>query len=306
MKMKGMNAMEQFLVHLMIFLSASYVNAFLSLNHVAGDQIWLNHMIWFKETNKQNCEANFDSIINLDGQTTNQRLEWNAELLNVLSTKHTPELPSSQPVQYDEEIIRRSPNATNAASSQQALLSIQYVSANNTQQFSSACFPFSTIHSNLSSELSCWVHSLAVKVQASSTLTASRHAFALLAFDPVTSTNQNSFATIALKAIVEMQASADSPKTCTVFRTLAHEHQHLNRTHPIFQLIDVFIPNKTKMCNASQLAANEHKGLIKSKCCSPFSWLLNPSKCIRGNRSNFWTILCHQKPFQIMGPTNTN
>jgi hypothetical protein len=66
-----------------------------------------------QRTNKQNSEANFDLIINLNGQTTNQRLEWDAELLDVLSTKQKPELLSSQPVQIDEEIIQRSPNATN-------------------------------------------------------------------------------------------------------------------------------------------------------------------------------------------------
>jgi hypothetical protein len=52
----------------------------------------------------------------------------------------------------------------------------------------------------------------------------------LSAFKPITSTNQNSFAAIALKAIAEMQASADSNKTCNAFGfgTLAHEHQCLN------------------------------------------------------------------------------
>ena len=51
-------------------------------------------------------------------------MEWDAELLNVFSTKQKPELPLSQPVQYDEKIIQISPNATNVASSQQASLSI--------------------------------------------------------------------------------------------------------------------------------------------------------------------------------------
>jgi hypothetical protein len=72
------------------------------------------------------------------------------------------------------------------------------------QSFSSARVPFSAIFSF--DGLPSMDHSLAVKVQASSTPTVSCHAFALLAFEPVTSTNQNSSATIALKAIVEMQA----------------------------------------------------------------------------------------------------
>jgi hypothetical protein len=43
----------QLLVLIAIFLSASYAHAFLNLNQVAGNQIQLNHLIQFKETNKQ-------------------------------------------------------------------------------------------------------------------------------------------------------------------------------------------------------------------------------------------------------------
>jgi hypothetical protein len=40
-----------------------------------------------------------------------------------------------------------------------------------------------------------------------------------------------------------MQVSADSKETSNTFHTLAHEHQHLNRTQPIFQSIDVSVTN---------------------------------------------------------------
>jgi hypothetical protein len=53
----------------------------------------------------------------------------------------------------------------------------------------------------------------------------SRHAFALLAFKPVTSPNQNSFATIALKAIAEMQALADSNKMPSIFQLIGGSKQ---------------------------------------------------------------------------------
>ncbi len=56
------------------------------------------------------------------------------------------------------------------------------------RSFSSVRVPFSTICPF--GGLSCWVQSLAVKVQASSTPTVSRHAFALFAFEPITSTKQ--------------------------------------------------------------------------------------------------------------------
>jgi hypothetical protein len=72
----------------------------------------------------------------------------------------------------------------------------------------------------------------------------------------------------ALKVIAKMQASPDSNATCNAFGMLAHEPQPLNRTHPIFQLLDVSILNTNKMCGTSHLAANEHKGLFDSKSLS--------------------------------------
>ena len=47
------------LVLISIFLLASYAHAFLNLNQVAGNQIRLNHLIRFKETNKQNSKAKY-------------------------------------------------------------------------------------------------------------------------------------------------------------------------------------------------------------------------------------------------------
>ena len=109
---------------------------------------------------------------------------------------------------------------------------ISHLRSASQQSFSSAHEPFFTICPF--GGLSCWVQSLAVKVQASSTPKV----------EPVTSTNQNSFATMTLKAIAEMQVSADSNKTCNTFGTLSHEHQCLNiLTQPIFQSIDVSVTN---------------------------------------------------------------
>jgi hypothetical protein len=76
------------------------------------------------------------------------------------------------------------------------------------QSFSSARVPFSTIRSNLSSGLTSWNQSLAVKVQVSSTPKVSCHT--LLPFEPITSTTQISSAKTALKATAKMQPSADS------------------------------------------------------------------------------------------------
>jgi hypothetical protein len=78
-----------------------------------------------------------------------------------------------------------------------------------------------------------------------------------------------------------MQASPDSNVTCNAFGTLAHEHQTLNRTDLIFQLIDVSILNTKKMCSSSHLAANEHKCLFDSKSLSNNDfWSIVDSKFI--------------------------
>jgi hypothetical protein len=71
------------------------------------------------------------------------------------------------------------------------------------QSFTPARIPFSTFLS-IGIRLSSMVHSLVVKVQESSTPKVSCHAFALLAFEPITSTNQNSSAMIASKTIAEI------------------------------------------------------------------------------------------------------
>jgi hypothetical protein len=77
------------------------------------------------------------------------------------------------------------------------------------QSFSPARIPFSTILSNQSSELTSWVQSLAVKVQVSSTAKVSRHAFTLLAFEPVNSTKRISLPNKSLNATAGVQPSAD-------------------------------------------------------------------------------------------------
>jgi hypothetical protein len=119
------------------------------------------------------------------------------------------------------------------------------------QSFSSAHIPCSTICSNLSSGLTSWVQSLAVKVQVSSKPTILCHAFALLAFETIAPTKQISLPDTALNATAEMQPSADISQNL--------------RTQLIFQLIDASISNKDEMCSAFQLAANEHKGLVNEK-----------------------------------------
>jgi hypothetical protein len=81
-------------VSLAIFLLASNANAFTSLSSVAGNQIRVNHLTRLQQpmsdptnepSRKPTCEPTKDSMVN--DKTTNPRLEWDAELPNILSPK---------------------------------------------------------------------------------------------------------------------------------------------------------------------------------------------------------------------------
>ncbi len=67
---------------------------FTILSSVAGNQVWVNHLTRLQQpmsdptnepSRKPRCESTNDRMFN--DQTTNQRLEWDAELPNVLSQK---------------------------------------------------------------------------------------------------------------------------------------------------------------------------------------------------------------------------
>ena len=97
MNSNGLNAMpalSKFLVLLALILSASHENAFTSLSWVAGNQVRINHLTQLQqqmsnpmsETScEYTCKPTNDQMVN--DQTTTQRLEWDAELLNILSPK---------------------------------------------------------------------------------------------------------------------------------------------------------------------------------------------------------------------------
>ena len=94
MKRKEMNAMAKLLVPLTIFLLASHVHGFTSLSSVAGNQVRINHLTRLQQqmsnptsepSRELRCKPTNDQMVN--DQTTNQRLEWDAELPNILSPK---------------------------------------------------------------------------------------------------------------------------------------------------------------------------------------------------------------------------
>jgi hypothetical protein len=160
-----------------------------------------------------------------------------------------------KPIHLDSSGLRQSTTMMNQnAHLGSASPQITHLHLASPQSFSSARIPFSTIFSF--GGLSNMRQSVAIKVQVSATLTVSRHAFTLFAFEPVTSTKQISLPKTALKATMDMQ-------------TLADVSQNLE-TQLTFQLIDASISNKDEMCSASQLAANEHKGLFNNKTAPTF------------------------------------
>jgi hypothetical protein len=128
--------------------------------------------------------------------------------------------------------------------------------------FSSARVPFSTISSNLSSGLTSWVQSLAVKVQISSTPKVSRHVFTLLPFEPVTSTTKISSAKTALKATAEMQPSADS-------NNINNTSSFDNKPFSTFQLVVASVDWISKAVS-NKLFKTLHLKRIKSKMQSTF------------------------------------
>ncbi len=84
--------MAKFLVPLTIFLLASHVHRLTSLSSVAGNQVRINHLTRLQQqisvpksepSREPACELTNDQMVN--DQTTHQRLEWDAELPNILS-----------------------------------------------------------------------------------------------------------------------------------------------------------------------------------------------------------------------------
>jgi hypothetical protein len=92
-----MTALSKFLVLLALFLLASHANAFTSHSLVAGNQVWVNHLIRLQQpmsdpTNKQvaNRFANQPMIKSMIKQQIKQRNDWN-RMHCFLTTSHQKE-----------------------------------------------------------------------------------------------------------------------------------------------------------------------------------------------------------------------
>jgi hypothetical protein len=232
-RLNAMPALSKFLVLLALIFLASHEHEFTSLSSVAGDRIQVNHLAQLQQpisnpTNEPSREPireptkqidldavlpnNFSHINN--SVLSNHSNQWESladqpgidEEINYPIAASDSSQPT--PINLDSSGLCRSLRTevlnrrglvysdTTLMDHDERLTSPQtaHLCLASQRSFSSAHVLFSTICPF--GGLSCWVQSLVVKVQVSSTPTVSRHAFALLAFKPVTSTNQNSFAMI--------------------------------------------------------------------------------------------------------------
>ncbi len=212
-----MLALLKFLVLLAIFLLASNANAFTGLSPVAGNQVQENQWFQFvermsKPTNKPTCEPTYSSQHGLchgkksepeslaDQPSINDEIDHSIAATN--SSKNQWQMPT--PINLDSSGLSHATTMTN----QEAHLHLA-----SPQSFSSARIPFSIFRSYLSSGLTSWVQSLAVKVQVSSTPTVSCHAFTLLAFEPITSTTQvscHAFALLAFESVTSTHQNSSA------------------------------------------------------------------------------------------------
>ena len=302
MNSNGLNAMpalSKFLVLLALILSASHANAFTSLSWVAGNQVQINHLTRLQQpmsdptnepirepTKRMDLNAllsnNLSQINNAVLSNHSNQQESLADQPGIDEEINYPIAASDssqpKPINLESSGLRRSSRTevlarrglvysnTTLMDQDEGMTKPQNAHLRSASQrsFSSVRVPFSTICPF--GGLSCWVQSLAVKVQVSSTPTVSRHAFTLFAFEPITSTNQISSAKTASKASAEMQPLADSNK---IYNASSFD----DKPSSTFQLVVASVDWK------SNLGYNQHE----SSCAS---LLVACAKCLNSHESS--------------------
>jgi hypothetical protein len=77
-----MTALSKFLVLLAIFLLAGYAHAFLRLSQVAGNQVQVNYLIQFEESNNQNQKLNQETTNEVQPSYTSDTSETSNPTIN--------------------------------------------------------------------------------------------------------------------------------------------------------------------------------------------------------------------------------
>jgi hypothetical protein len=116
-----MTALLKFLVILAIFLLACYANSFLSLSQVAGNQVQVNSLIWFEESNIQNRNFNQeptnDQTINEVQASSTPNTSYIFEAVNGVSHIHNKDIVNKQETcsdNLDYEIHNKRPVECNS------------------------------------------------------------------------------------------------------------------------------------------------------------------------------------------------
>ncbi len=100
-----MTALSKFLVLLALFLLASHANASTSLSLVAGDQVWVIHLIQLQQpmsnpTNEPSCEPlckpTNDQLTNEVQPSSSSNMSYTFESVNGVSHVHAKDIVNNQ------------------------------------------------------------------------------------------------------------------------------------------------------------------------------------------------------------------
>ncbi len=177
-----MPALSKYWVLLTLFLLESHANVLTSVSLVAGDQVWVIHLIQLQQpmsdpTNEPSCEPSCKPT------------KWfgqDALLPGNLSSKGVMFSNQGQ----DNEIQSNSTNSSNTQPS-------NWQGPKQQSFIISACVPFVAFHSNQRLWLNCWIHSHTGFESVTSAKKVSFSAFTLLVHEPVTFVTKASCNTFA-------------------------------------------------------------------------------------------------------------
>jgi hypothetical protein len=100
-----MTALSKFLVLLALFLLASHANAFTSLSLVAGDQVWVIHLIQLQQSMKDPanepsreplCKPTNDQLTNEVQPSSSSNTSYTFEAVNGMSHVHVKDIVNNQ------------------------------------------------------------------------------------------------------------------------------------------------------------------------------------------------------------------
>ncbi len=256
-------ALSKFLVQLAPFLSESHANAFTCLSLVAGNQVQVNHLIQFQQpmsnpTNKPSCKPNGKSIkqMDLDAELPNNLLPQKT-LLAYSEPKQDAELPSKNTVSTNTQTCGLCHNRKSEPES----LVEQPIAATDSSQ--------NMLPASLGLRLATPTLLAALDPSASFTLPTALDLFA----SSITPAALDLSANTLLSATLDLRSGRQS----NLSADLGLGSASTTNLSAALDLHSASCLNSNKMCSASQLAANEHKGFFNCKTASSFKLIVESS-----------------------------